>query len=230
MPLPLLPLLPHLGVQLFSAALVRSDGTLCAAPLLAHPRTAGRIAALHNLLHLLVTALPGAPGQSVAGALHGSSPERQCEAFINLLFACAGCQLPLAILLKTEPAHSMAAWQARAAAAEASGGGLRAVGRRAAVGLEAALRQLCGPSWFAQPPAQCDTSNEWGPPCHTSMSGAPWKHPAQQWRASSRVVAAVAAAAVAAPHRAASSAGQSCRGGSVGQRGGCCCRSFGPPP
>ena len=81
-PLPLLPLVPHLALQAYSVALVRSRTTACAAPLLAHPTTARHILAFHRAMHLLVLVLPGGP-RFVACCC----PFQSC---------CGGCLMPVA--------------------------------------------------------------------------------------------------------------------------------------
>ena len=58
-PLTLLPLVPHLLVLTYIIAVLRSNPTLCAAPLLTHPLMRQRIHAFHATMQLLGTALPG---------------------------------------------------------------------------------------------------------------------------------------------------------------------------
>jgi hypothetical protein len=216
-PLPLLPLVPHLLLQAYSVGMVRANGSLCAAPLLADPLTVQRIRAFHGGMHLLALLLPGkatltpagrpacqpasqpasqpaceqwsaaagvataaanaaaaaarrgcdwqplplpmptapeaAPLLAAAGGvgptmsllLQRSSPAQQCEASLSFLFLAVGMFLPLALLLRTEPAISLQAWEE----GQAAGGCAGSRGGRLAAGLEAALRQLCGRSWLA---------------------------------------------------------------------------------
>lgn len=61
-PLPLLPLVPHMLLQIYSCAMVRSNHSLCAAPLLRHPTTTARIHAFHTAMQLAAMALPGEHG------------------------------------------------------------------------------------------------------------------------------------------------------------------------
>lgn len=59
MPLPLLPLVPHLLLQAYAVAMVRWNSSLCAAPLLTHPLMAGRIRRVIAVMDLSTMLLPG---------------------------------------------------------------------------------------------------------------------------------------------------------------------------
>lgn len=58
-PLPLVPLAPQLVLQAYAVAMIRSNNTLCATPLLSAPLSAQRIHRFHSLLHALSHVLPG---------------------------------------------------------------------------------------------------------------------------------------------------------------------------
>ncbi|KAL4419852.1 hypothetical protein ABPG75_006950 [Micractinium tetrahymenae] len=187
-PLPLMPLVPHLLVQVYSVptlvqvysvALVRANDSLCATPLLAHPATAARISALHQAMHLASMVLPGSIGQSISPALQASQQGQQCEAILTFLFIVTGLLFPIACLLATEPAHSLHAWEARRQQQQqqqqqqpgGGRGGLRGVVSRAAAALEHAVRELCGSSWLAgRPPRSPSRQWSWPPPAGTSAA------------------------------------------------------------
>lgn len=58
-PLPLVPLVPQMLLQVYAVAMIRSNNTLCATPLLSAPLTTQRIRRFHSLLHIFSQALPG---------------------------------------------------------------------------------------------------------------------------------------------------------------------------
>ncbi len=113
----------------------------------------------------------GGVGQSMFPALDRSSrPEAECEAFLTLFQFAMGLLLPMLVLVKTEPPHSLRAWDEACAARDAgtaassnddggSGGvtnGDRQLRRRKRGllsdmehAVEAAVRGLCGRSWLA---------------------------------------------------------------------------------
>ncbi|KAL4419555.1 hypothetical protein ABPG77_006886 [Micractinium sp. CCAP 211/92] len=166
-PLPLLPLLPHVAVQAYSVFMVRGNSSLCVAPLLSHPLTAQRIRSLHSAMRLLAAFLPGGLGQ-VLGPQAGSEAagpagpavpagsaardelaqqRTECEAFLNFLYWTVGWLLPMCLILKTEPLHSVRRWEA--ACGPVTGGSSNWHARPAAAA-EALLRYLAGPSWLAR--------------------------------------------------------------------------------
>ena len=99
-------------------------------------------------------------GQAVTRAVEARQREPECEAFVSVVFVAVGVLLPLALLLLTEPAESLAAWERRCSggsSGDSCGSGsnwaqMAAACGTAARGAEAALRSLCGRSWLA--PAQ----------------------------------------------------------------------------
>lgn len=99
--------------------------------------------------------------------------EGECEAFLHVLCIWVGLVLPLSLLIKTEPAKSMAAWEAARAQQQAEwqaapqrprrqAGGAAGVGRQLGSALEAGMRQLAGRSWLA-PAASQDGSQHQRP-------------------------------------------------------------------
>jgi hypothetical protein len=58
-PLPLLPVVLHLLVQVYSVGMVRANASLCLAPLMVDPLTVQRIHTFHSGMHLLALLLPG---------------------------------------------------------------------------------------------------------------------------------------------------------------------------
>lgn len=103
----------------------------------------------------------GGVGQSMFPLLmRNSRPHAECEAFLTLFQFSIGLLLPILVLLKTEPPHSLRAWDeacaARRAGATASDSGGQQQRQRSVLAdlehwLEAAVRGLCGRSWLAPP-------------------------------------------------------------------------------
>lgn len=58
-PLNMLGLAAHAALQLYALAMVRSNGSLCAAPLLLHPASKARIHGMHSIMRLATLGLPG---------------------------------------------------------------------------------------------------------------------------------------------------------------------------
>lgn len=150
-PLPLLPLVPHLLLQVYTVAMVRHNPSLCSTALLNHPLTVKRIHGLHSIMHLTAFALPGGVGQSLFPLLERSpnQQEAECESFLSFYFYAAGLLLPLWVLVKTEPPSSLAEWEERSSSTEQCAR-LGVLGRVEAA-LEGAVRQVCGRSWLAPP-------------------------------------------------------------------------------
>ena len=94
-----------------------------------------------------------------------SRPEAECEAFLTLFQFAVGLLMPMLVLVKTEPPHSLRAWDEACAACESSaagaaggsgsgGGEVRQPRQRGMLAtlehaVEAAVRSLCGRSWLA---------------------------------------------------------------------------------
>ena len=97
-----------------------------------------------------------------------SRPEAECEAFLTLFQFAVGLLMPMLVLVKTEPPHSLRAWDEACAAREISaagaangssgggggGGEVRQARQRGPLAtlehaVEAAVRSLCGRSWLA---------------------------------------------------------------------------------
>lgn len=111
----------------------------------------------------LLCSVAGGVGQSMLPLLERSRhPEAECEAFLTLFEFAVGLLMPMLVLLKTEPPHSLRAWDEACAAREHSAaggsgassaplGGLQKQGLLASLEhtVEAAIRGLCGRSWLA---------------------------------------------------------------------------------
>ena len=65
-PLAVVPVVPSLLLLAYSLTMVRSNPTLCAAPLLTHPLTAQRIRSFHGAMRLLTLMLPGGEPSAAA--------------------------------------------------------------------------------------------------------------------------------------------------------------------
>lgn len=169
-PLPLVPLVPQMLLQVYAVAMIRSNNTLCATPLLSAPLTTQRIRRFHSLLHIFSQALPGGVGQSMFPLLlrSGRQREAECESFLTFLFYTVGLLMPMWLLVKTEPPSALRAWERRQ-------GGQALTGRqpplgRLGTGAEAALRHLCGRSWLAPP--QPEEGREWLAAASGATAGA----------------------------------------------------------
>ena len=65
-PLNVLGLAAQISLQLYALAMVRSNRSLCAAPLLMHPTSKARIHTLHSVMRLATLGLPGKTGWQAA--------------------------------------------------------------------------------------------------------------------------------------------------------------------
>ena len=93
-PLPLLPVVLHFIVQVYSVGMVRANDTLCATPLMTHPLTVQRINTFHSSMHLLALLLPG--GWCAGGARQSSywcwqatDPAPCCAAVTAVALICS---------------------------------------------------------------------------------------------------------------------------------------------
>jgi hypothetical protein len=58
-PLPMLPVVLHLLVHIYSLGMVRANDSLCATPLMTDPLTVQRVHTFHSGMHILALLLPG---------------------------------------------------------------------------------------------------------------------------------------------------------------------------
>ncbi|PRW45349.1 hypothetical protein C2E21_5920 [Chlorella sorokiniana] len=148
-PLNVLGLGANLALQLYSLAMVRSNRSLCAAPLVMHPLSRARIHTLHGAMRLATLGLPGGAGHGLASAT-SLSPQQECAAFFTFIGLTVGVLLPLWLLVKTETSSSLARWEASRLAAAATNSNQKVpLPSRIAVSFEATLRALCGRSWLS---------------------------------------------------------------------------------
>jgi hypothetical protein len=141
-----LPLLPHLAAQLYTLSVVGGNGSLCAAPLLAHPITAARIAAFHAAMSFVAApCIAEPPGMLLAG----STPRQQCGSFLAFLTLLLGIVLPTVLMAKVDLLAAVGCEQHRRGPSGTSPSRLAALEQA----LERSVRRLAGHSWVSPPPS-----------------------------------------------------------------------------
>lgn len=100
--------------------------------------------------------LPSAHACAAGGAGHSLAStqaltaQQECGAFFTFAGLAVGVLLPLWLLVKTEPASSLARWDAaRQAAGHPHAASQAPLHSRAVTSFEAAVRALCGRSWLS---------------------------------------------------------------------------------
>lgn len=139
-----LPLLPHLAAQLYAVSVVGDNGSLCTAPLLAHPASAARIAALHAAMSFAAAPCTAQPPGTLLAA---SGQRQQCDAFLAFLRLLLGIVLPTVVVTKAQLLEAVGCkrnWLPDGAAGSERPAALEQA-------LERGVRRLAGRSWLAGP-------------------------------------------------------------------------------